>query len=305
MQTLLLAACASEAPSPDMPAEFDHSIAYVQEPAAQVDVLLVVDNSHSMAPYQSLLGAEYDALVGALDAWDIDYRFGVTTTDTLGSDAGVVSDVVVTPDTPDARAVFEGIVSVGTAGAGTEMGLEAARVALEEAAVDFLRPEAALSIIVVSDEEDSSPQSVNEYVRAFRKLKDGRRDAVRVSTATLFSRDDCPVVEDEGTPGYRYVYAAEASGGVAVDLCTPAFSEAASELAANITRIRDTFFLPHEPDAASIRVEIDGDEVACGPWAYARAEERPAIVFSEPPAVDSRIAVYYDAGSGEIIECAP
>lgn len=305
MQSLLLAACAADAPSPDAPPEYDHSNAYDQQVPAQVDLLLVVDDSHSMLPYQTLLGAEYDALVGPLEEVGIDYRIGVTTTDTLSPGAGQINDDVVTPDTPDASDVFKSIVSVGTAGAGTEMGLEAARVALEEVAPEFLRPEAALSILVLSDEEDSSPLSVNEYVRRFRQLKGGKRDSVRISTAALFTREACPVIGQEGTPGYRYIFAAAASGGVAVDLCTPVFSEAVAEVAANVIRLRDTFFLAHEPDAASIRLEVDGDEVTCGPWSYGRVDRRPAIVFAEPPAVGARIAVYYNAGSGETTECVP
>lgn len=50
--------------------------------ARSVDVLLVIDNSASMAPAQARLATAIDVLVDALELADADYRIAITTTDT-------------------------------------------------------------------------------------------------------------------------------------------------------------------------------------------------------------------------------
>jgi hypothetical protein len=73
-------------------------------------------------------------------------------------------------------ATFAQNVRVGTCGAGTEKGLAAMIRALEQTAPGgcnegFLRPEANLLVIFVTDEEDDSPNSVNEYADAIEMFK--------------------------------------------------------------------------------------------------------------------------------------
>ncbi len=294
-------------------AAFDRGDAYTQTVADKLDVLLVVDDSNSMAPYQELLGGAYDDLVGVLNLIGSDYRIGVTTTDTLRPDAGQVNDDWVTPDTADAEDVFLSIVSLGTSGSGTEMGLEAARLALEERDDGFIRSDAMLSVVIVSDEEDSSPYSVNEYVNGFRRLKGDARDGVRVSAATMMTRETCPVVGEEGTPGYRYVLAAEEGDGVSVDLCSGDFAAGVAEIAFNASRLRSVFHLAELPDAASIAVYLDGVALPCrdGAWSYQQVAVDgvlgPAIVFDAAtlPPPGATVAVYFDVGPGDVASFCP
>ena len=76
---------------------------------------------------------------------------------------------------------FKANVLVGTCGSGTEQGLEAMKLALSRPNNDcpgqgeFLRPEANLVVVIVSDEEDSTPNppSVQSYVDFLVQLKRG------------------------------------------------------------------------------------------------------------------------------------
>lgn len=281
-----------------------------QEAAEQLDLLLVIDDSHSMAPHQDLMRSGFASLVGPLDEAGVDYRIGVTTTD-VSSGMGAIGGVVLTPTSEDPQTTFAAMVEVGTAGSGTEMGLEAGRLAVETDASGFFRQDADLSVMVLSDEEDSSPLSVNEYLTRYRGFRLGARDAVHIAAATIFRRETCSLQTDEGTPGYRYILAAGASDGASIDLCSATFETDLARLSRNASRVQEAFVLSEEPDAASIHVYVDGAAIPCGgeTWSFADVDVRgvaqPAIVFAGAavPPSGSTIAVYYDLGTGEPAPC--
>ena len=161
---------------------------FYQLDASEVDILLVVDNSCSMEPYQQELAENFDNFLTYFIEGNVDYQIGVVTTsirDEFYIGNGCESEVaamepgghlvdgqIITPETADADSIFNEIVNVGTCGDGSEMGLEAARMALEYAQdgtanSGFLRDEAFLSVIFVSDEQDVSPDPVNDYIMIF------------------------------------------------------------------------------------------------------------------------------------------
>src|SRR5262249_47920375 len=78
---LAAAACASEqlgqyAPTPDVGTRVDR---FLQ--VAQIDVLLVVDDSASMADEQALLGQNFGRFIDRIDPFGLDYHIGIVTTD--------------------------------------------------------------------------------------------------------------------------------------------------------------------------------------------------------------------------------
>ncbi len=119
----------------------------------------------------------------------------------------------VTATTPGARAAFSRAVRVGTDGSGREQGLAAAAAALGRS-VDrdtgellpapaenegFLRPDAALFLIFVSDEEDESFGEPAYYYRAFETVK-GRGNEGLVSISAIVGDPD-PDGRDGTDPG--------------------------------------------------------------------------------------------------------
>ena len=114
---------------------------FYQLDAGAVDILLVVDNSCSMQPYQQELASNFDNFLTYFIEGDVDYQIGVATTTVIAPEAygsctaadvaavplagTLVDNMVVTTDTPDAAGVFSDLVNVGVCGAGMEMGLEA------------------------------------------------------------------------------------------------------------------------------------------------------------------------------------
>lgn len=95
---------------------------------------------------------------------------------------------------------FKESVLVGTCGSGNEQGLEGMRLGLTRPAADcpgqteFLRPDANLVVVIVSDEEDSSPTNVEGYVDFLVQLKRGTGDANagrrRIRTAVIVGSEN-------------------------------------------------------------------------------------------------------------------
>ncbi|MBK8013849.1 MAG: hypothetical protein IPK13_21175 [Deltaproteobacteria bacterium] len=164
----------------------------------------------------------------------------------------------VTPTTPNAQQAFDRIVRVGTSGSGYEQGIRAAAMALgrdtrapqnhnaqsilcrdvkdgETCATPtenagFLRDEASLFIVFVTDEEDSSFGEVSHMYRIFSTLKgQGNDSRVSISAITGDPDSDGPTgpavggcsVDGETTnaePSTRYASLAMYSRSLARDL---------------------------------------------------------------------------------------
>jgi hypothetical protein len=300
---------------------------YSQDPPEKIDVLMVVDNSASMGPYQARLGENYGAFISWFIQGDVDYRIAVTTTDD-GNDPAVpdpargrfVGPIITTDmDADQAAEAFAANVNVGTNGSGLEVGLKTAWMALDQASRDprraFLRDDADLSIVFVSDEEDSSPWPVNDYINAFFQIK-GERSHFNASALTVTDPSTC--TEDGArfsSAGTRYVDVAVETHGLTANLCDSDFSHIVNDLSLASTRLTDRYFLTAEPDVGSLAVSIEDNgveaDIPCdlGWWTYQRLEqdgvEQPVIVFDRdhvPPA-GSRIAIRYLYGSGREAFC--
>ncbi|MBX5482490.1 MAG: hypothetical protein IRZ16_11740 [Myxococcaceae bacterium] len=153
----------------------------------KVDILWIVDSSGSMAPKQQRLAQNFQGFINQLVSAQppIDFHIAVTTTDTddpatrgtlrtwsVGNKSG--NFIACTPDvtgtvstcntgsgsTADAVTAFAQMAQVGTQGSASEKGLLNAYLTLENPANlgpdRFVRPDAALYVVVVSDEDDSS-----------------------------------------------------------------------------------------------------------------------------------------------------
>ncbi|MDP2309451.1 MAG: hypothetical protein Q8P18_25745 [Pseudomonadota bacterium] len=300
---------------------------FVQDPADKIDVLMVVDNSSSMESYQYELGSNFQAFISWFVAGNVDYQIAVTTTDD-GNDSSVSNPArgefvgpIITSDMEfeTAENLFRVEVNVGTSGSGIETGLKTAYLALTDTErlgdqiSAFLRDDAGLSIVFVSDEEDSSPWPVNDYVNAFFELK-GHRDRDSFNASALTVTDETLCTEQLAafsSPGTRYVDVAAQTHGLTGNLCDSDFAQIVNDLSLANSGITDTYPLSHEPDTEtlSVTLEVDGvvTELACdsGEWSYQRIliyeADTPAIVFDRehlpPPGSSLFIRYLYGDGS--------
>lgn len=322
----LLALTASGCKSDNSLSKLDADDTFFQSEAGKVDVLLVVDNSGSMQPYQEKLSTNFESFLAYFTGF-VDYRIGVVTStlenpEALGActqeeidaipDGGeLVGGTWISAEDADGDARFADLVQVGTCGGGYEMGLETALRALtpplaDEANADFLRSDAYLSIIFVTDEEDSSPLTTNEYINAFRALKGSRnRDVVNASALVVTNEEDCSQDQlDAGaSENIRLVDVADQTDGVVGSICSGDFSNIVTELSLASSRLKDTFYLSEIPDPGSLIVGVGEEEVPCddGMWAYEKVDGRPALVFARDqlPPPGSRVTASYDFGDGD------
>lgn len=278
-----------------------------QADKARADILFVVDDSGSMSEEQATLGREFQSFMRFAQSQQIDYHLAVTTTSTCDSSSANGKIVptgsqsrIVSPALADPERAFTDNVNVGTDGCADETGLEAAYLALSDPNINgpnagFLRPDAYLSIIIVSDEEDSSARTLDFYTNFFQNLK-GPRGANLVSVSGIVGTEnpDCEGPGGSADYGQRYIETARRTSGITESICNETWSVALQKLGLIAFGYKSRFILASEPDPATLRIFIDGTQVPAGPlWAY--TPEANAIDFlpiAVPPA-GSEIRVEY------------
>ncbi|MFP2958272.1 choice-of-anchor D domain-containing protein [Myxococcus sp. 1LA] len=304
---------------------------FFQESQAKVDVLFVVDNSGSMMEEQQSLGQNFAAFLSAANVASVDYRIGVTTTGldpspggwsecpggAQGGENGRLFPVdgsrprIITPATPDAAGVFANNTRVGVCH-WNEQGLEAAYRALadpllynnddprtpqlEDGNGGFLRDDARLAIIFVSDEEDFSTQPVSFYETYLLALKGNDRS--KLSVNAIVGPADLSRCPTSSSSGSRYIQLAEATGGVVDSICTPNWAGSLENLSDSTFGANRKFPLTETPeDPGSIVVDVDGVRVTSG-WQYDAREN--AILFDRAtaPEAGSLVEVTYPLGCG-------
>jgi hypothetical protein len=246
----------------------------------KVDILFVIDFSGSMGEEQASLGSNFQAFVQFANAQGIDYQLGVTTTDTNdeagrlmhsnGSTAfgGPVANKIVTPQTvPSPEQVFATNVQgrpLSGGSAADEAGFEAAYLALSNPVINghnagFLRQDAVLSIIFVSDEEEQSPNAADFYINFFLSIKGFRNTNLFSASAIVGDTPSgCSGPGGSASDGLRYVEAANRTGGVFQSICTSDWSRALEDLSTTAFGFKSRFFLTNQPVINTIEVYIDG-----------------------------------------------
>ena len=104
---LLLAAAAATGCSDSNIRRFDIVDVWHQNPPDEVDILMVVDDSCSMDPYQARLGSNFETFISYFIEADVDYQIGVVTTDVMDPrKSGKIQGEIITPETSNPAGVF-------------------------------------------------------------------------------------------------------------------------------------------------------------------------------------------------------
>lgn len=240
----------------------------------ETDILWVIDDSCSMADEQTKLAVNFHAFADYLINSDLDWHIGVVSTDmTNATRSGRLVEVsgirFIDPLTINPQAVFSSMAQLGIYGSGYERGLLAGWTALalpnpevRHANRGFLRDDASLHVIVISDENDQSAPDINrfEFTTYLRDLK------ADPDIPVTFSAIVGPLTGCIGAyPGTEYIAVAEATGGVVASICDEEWVPVLEQLGLLAIRLRREYFLTRVPNLESLEVWVeDGDYLTSG-----------------------------------------
>lgn len=287
-----------DGPDPDIPGEpYEPSVdervdQFDLSDEMGTDLLFFGDTSGSMAVELTTMGEKISTLIGSLteytDKWQLMAVTGPTGCGVTG---------ILTPETADYALLFAtGLLTPPGADEVDEWGLYNAWQAVEatdegECNAGFLRPDARLHVIFISDEDDNSPGFDGgdpSYWRAYTEAiyaRVGDPDKLRFSGVIGPTPSGC----DGAEPGTGYAEAIEAFGGTLLSICDDWASQV--ELLVDTTVQYDTFELSSFPLVDTLEVFVNGDARSSG-WSY--NSRGNAIVFTEGiPVTGDKVEVFY------------
>ncbi len=251
------------------------------------DILFVIDNSGSMCANQAQLANNFDTFVNILSASGYDYQIAFITTDS----GNFVGDII-SPSTPDPVAeAMSQISSIGCHGHALEKGMDMSMEATSSSGragpgSDFLRTDAKLVVIYLSDEDDVSTTTPAMMASRLWSLKSSSALAVAHAVA-----GDVPggcTSNGGAQAGTDYWDLVNLTGGTFLSICAEDWGTPMEELARE-SLARNAFVLADKPIVSSISVEVDG--VISVDWTYDVTMN--AVVFSVLPPDGAFIDVRY------------
>jgi hypothetical protein len=305
-----------------------------------VDVLFVVDDSGSMEDDQDQLAANFPQFFTASNVVAADYHIAVTTTLTVDSSCIDLSgnttcadhdmsghytacgnDRFLTPTSSDPEGQFDCNVRVTDTrrparptSDGGEGGLRGAYNFLSAPKVNdplinggFLRDEAKLHVIIVSDEPDQSRGPTDLYVDFFRNLKGFRNEGL-VAVSAIAKRGGERCTNDDSDVGdARYEDVVTALNGRFQSICDDDWSTTMRSLGLDSLGLQVEFFLSRPATESTIQVCVrsGSSTAACQPtqrttpaanngWFYDSTANSVVFNAGSVPPRGSRVEVRYE-----------
>lgn len=273
-----------------------------------LDLLFVVDNSGSMADEQQHLANSFESFIEQFSERDLNFHIGVVSTDIrpgntwTGAQSGSCGRPYqgifnggpgtllskysaykfLTPDVPNYINKFKNNVLLGTCGSGREMGIASAHAFLDPARLapggynaGFVRDDAYLAVIIISDEDETRSNDDITYIKQFPTertarvqglknrmlaLKPETPEMLRVDAIVAPSLAQCPTVHVEnGIVGVGEVYqeVALAMGGKVSNICSD-FANDLVDIGTQILIQLTRFPLKQVPANSLVEVRVNG-----------------------------------------------
>ncbi len=276
------------------------SVALTQTLHQQVDILFVIDDSASMQAHQADLSSNIRLFVAEMQKSNLlDYHIGVVTTSMDGAspydptsrwpsgcdyavggawggstgrpcgDGKLVHFKTHVPfvdrQTPNGLSVLEENILVGTEGSSEEMSFDPISAALSSPMMSaentgFLRKDASLAIIIMTDAEDQSqtmsPETLNDFLV---NLKNGKADKVLTYAAIVPSSVTSPsCTRDEyGVTPLRIEQFLKLSGGTEFNICDADYGTKLAAIAKDVTqKVGKLMYLSRAPVVNTISVKF-------------------------------------------------
>lgn len=249
-----------------------------------VDILWIIDMSGSMRDNEDKLLAGIEAMMKSLPptGWRLNM---------ISNSPNVVTQDQQFPLIPgdtfqDAKDMYDDIVT-GT----LEQGFDSLEeyTSSNSYAPTWMRYDAALLVVFVSDEEDQSSMSVTEFTTWY---SNSRQNVYLASIVNVDPADSqCPQ-NNSLFIGYNSMEATRYFGGVIVDICSDDWSAGVADASVQVEPY-ESYELSHVPsDVDSIRVFIDG--VPSNDWHFVKTENVVYFDITPEPGVLVEMAYDYD-----------
>lgn len=263
-----------------------------------VDILWVIDDSGSMADNQDALARNFNTFINQFITKNINFKMAITTTDgTTNRNGRMVGDSsLLTSEAAKAnKSMFLGNfarwVKVGTTGSGIEQGLKCASSFLDRYESSFLRKDALLAVVFLSDENDQSEKTVSEYINRLQSAKSskGLVKTYSIVTQTL------PKNAQWESIGARYNQVSDATAGIKSEI-TGDFAQTLSEISGHIVNLIDSFALSETPYNNLIEVYVNNSKIISG-WTFDNASRSIKFNAGQIPSEGSKIEIHYKVKS--------
>ena len=227
------------------------------------DILWVIDRSGSMLSHDANLLLGIETMMNALPV-DTGWRLGIISTDGNEAASNQTFPLVPGDDITDATASLQALSSRGW-GAQGEEGFEAvySYMTLNPYSATWMRHEAALLIVFVSDEEEQSAWQIPEFSNYLRTT----RSLTFVTSIVGQESSEGWYGQCGDQPGLRYLDLAREFGGIEIDICSSDWSQGVEEASKEFEPI-DHIELSQIPEEGSIVVFLDGVPTAANEWHY-------------------------------------
>jgi hypothetical protein len=279
-----------------------------------VDILWIIDDSGSMADERLILGGNFQGFLDELVAVHSDYQIGVTSLNEI--DQGQLRQSVtvapglriITNATQNASAVFQELTTFPNSRLRWDQGLRMGQLALTPPNtlgpnVGFVRPNAALASIVVTNGHDGSYGDPTYYVRFYRAAKGpGNERLVTYSTIGGDLPNGCTPLSDVGKlgglaePAVRYAAVSFGTGGVVGSICDATFENTLLRIVQALNTLRRVFQLSLKPAAGTLSVVVDGvtipEDVVNG-WQYQASTNSVTFLGAYVPPPGAKLQILY------------
>jgi len=228
------------------------------------DILWVIDRSGSMSSHDANLLVGIETMMSALPV-DTGWRLGIISTDTDEALSNNTFPLVPGDDIADATASLNSLASGHAWGLAGEEGFDAvySYMTLNPYSATWMRHEAALLVVFVSDEEEQSTWQVSEFASYLRMT----RSLTFITSIVGQESSEGWYGECGDQPGLRYLDLAREFSGIEIDICSSDWSQGVEEASKEFEPI-DSIELSQVPEDGSIVVFMDGMPQPETDWDY-------------------------------------
>ena len=256
-----------------------------------VDILWVIDTSGSMYRYDPQLIAGIEAMLNALP--ESGWRLAMTSNDPSSASIEAQFPLVPGDDIDDAMDMYS---AMGRGG--REEGFDATYEYINnEYAATWMRPDAALLVVFVSDEEEQSDDHfpmVDDFLTWYSSQRGG--SAFLSSVVNVEQADSiCSSPPSPINIGYRYMEATNYFGGITVDICSEDWSAGVTDASTQVEP-HEFWELTHVPSHEdTIRVFHNG--ALNWDWYYESSDNTIQFTVIPEGNVLVEIGYHYDPGT--------